>query len=75
MTDTPLWYDTTIGPGVEIKLSYNTQSVLAQNEPFGHRWMFNYASYLVVDPGGAVTIFEMDGSESVCERQPREVSI
>ncbi|WP_394256002.1 RHS repeat-associated core domain-containing protein [Vibrio harveyi] len=65
MTDTPLWYDNTVGPGVEIKLSYNTQSVLAQNEPFGHRWMFNYSSYLVVDPGGAVTIFETDGSESV----------
>ncbi|EDP59511.1 RHS repeat-associated core domain-containing protein [Vibrio sp. AND4] len=65
MTDAPLWYDTTVGPGVEVKLSYNTQSVLAQNEPFGHRWMFNYASYLVVDPGDAVTIFEADGSESV----------
>ncbi|AIL73447.1 cysteine peptidase family C39 domain-containing protein [Vibrio vulnificus] len=73
MTDTPLWYDNTVGPGIEIKLSYNTQSVLAQNEPFGHRWMFNYASYLVVDPGDAVTIFEMDGGESVFIKNSNDV--
>ncbi|MGR4021367.1 RHS repeat-associated core domain-containing protein [Vibrio harveyi] len=63
--DTPLWYKSTIGPDVDIQLSYNTQSVLAQNEPFGVKWMFNYGTYLVVDPGGAVTIFSPDGREDV----------
>lgn len=65
MTDMPLWYKNEIGPDVEIKLSYNTQSVLAQNEMFGNKWMFNYGSYLVVDPGDAVTIFGADGREDV----------
>ncbi len=65
MTDIPLWYKNNIGPDVKVQLSYNTQSVLAQNEPFGNKWMFNYATYLVVDPGNAVTIFNPDGSESV----------
>ncbi|MGL5669634.1 MAG: cysteine peptidase family C39 domain-containing protein, partial [Shewanella sp.] len=50
MTDIPLWYENAIGPDVKVQLSYNTQGVLAQNEPFGNKWMFNYASYLVVDP-------------------------
>ncbi|MEJ6061070.1 RHS repeat-associated core domain-containing protein [Aliivibrio salmonicida] len=65
MTDIPLWYNNEIGPNVEIKLSYNSQSVLAQNEPFGNKWMFNYGTYLVVDPGEAVTIFGSDGREDV----------
>ncbi len=65
MTDIPLWYDNAIGPNIKVQLSYNTQGVLAQNEPFGNKWMFNYGSYLVVDPGDAVTIFGSDGSESV----------
>ncbi|HCH6572330.1 TPA: hypothetical protein NK433_004938 [Vibrio parahaemolyticus] len=63
--DTPLWYESAIGPNVNIKLVYNTQGVLAQNEPFGVKWMFNYATYLVVDPGKAVTIFSPDGREDV----------
>ncbi|MFS1902020.1 RHS repeat-associated core domain-containing protein [Vibrio lentus] len=63
--DTPLWYKNTIGPDINIQLSYNTQGVLAQNEPFGVKWMFNYATYLVVDPGEAITIFSPDGREDV----------
>ena len=52
VTDTPLWYDPPIGPPVRITLSYNSQSSIAHNEPFGNKWQFNYGSYLVVDTAG-----------------------
>lgn len=61
VSDTPLWYSSPIGPSVEISLSYNSQSSIAYNEPFGNKWQFNYASYLVVDTEGQVTIFMPDG--------------
>ncbi len=61
MTDTPLWYRPPTGPSVAITLNYNSQSALAYHEPFGNKWQFNYGSYLVLDPGNAVTIFMPDG--------------
>jgi len=61
MTDTPMWYSPPIGPPVRISLSYNSQSAIAQNEPFGNKWQFNYASYLVVDTADTVTLFMPDG--------------
>lgn len=61
MVDVPIWYSSPIGPSVEIQLSYNSQSAIAYNEPFGNKWQFNYASYIVVDTGGNVTIFMPDG--------------
>jgi len=65
VTDTPLWYRSPIGPPVEIKLSYNSQSSIAYNEPFGNKWQFNYSSYLVVDTGEQVTIFMPDGRRDI----------
>jgi RHS repeat-associated protein len=65
MTDIPLWYQSPIGPAVEIQLSYNSQSAIATNEPFGNKWQFNYASYLVVDTASEVTIFMPDGRRDV----------
>jgi RHS repeat-associated protein len=65
VNDTPLWYGNPIGPSVEISLSYNSQSAIANNEPFGNKWQFNYASYLVVDTGGQVTIFMPDGRRDI----------
>ena len=65
MTDTPLWYEPSIGPPVKITLNYNSQSSIAYNQPFGNKWQFNYASYLVVDTGGTVTIFMPDGRNDV----------
>jgi RHS repeat-associated protein len=65
MTDIPLWYRSPIGPPVEIQLSYNSQSAIAQNEPFGNKWQFNYGSYLVVDTAGEVTLFMPDGRRDV----------
>jgi len=60
--DTPMWYRPPIGPPVEITLSYNSQSSIAHYEPFGNKWQFNYASYLIVDPGSSVKVFMPDGS-------------
>ena len=60
-TDTPLWYASPVGPPVEIKLSYNSQSALATNEPFGNKWQFNYASYIELISGGQAVIFMPDG--------------
>ena len=65
--DIPLWYQPALGPEVKIDLSYNSQSAIAQNEPFGAKWMFNYASYLVIDPGNTVTLFNSNGSRSTYE--------
>jgi RHS repeat-associated protein len=59
--DTPLWYDAAKGPSVQISLSYNSQSALAYYEPFGNKWQFNYATYLVVDTGESISIFMPDG--------------
>jgi len=59
--DIPLWYKNTLGPAVEISLSYNSQSSIAYNEPFGNKWQFNYGSYLVVDTAGNVIVFMPDG--------------
>lgn len=65
VTDTPLWYNNPIGPSVTVTLSYNSQSAIANNEPFGNKWQFNYASYLVVDTSGNVLIFMPDGRRDV----------
>ncbi|MCY9855996.1 RHS repeat-associated core domain-containing protein [Vibrio mediterranei] len=63
--DIPMWYRSSIGPDVTVSLSYNSQSLLARNEPFGAKWMFNYSSYIVIDPGGAATLFASDGAQHV----------
>ena len=65
VTDTPLWYSSPKGPPVDISLSYNSQSSISNNEPFGNKWQFNYGSYLTVDTGGNVTIFMPDGRRDV----------
>ncbi|ROR98672.1 RHS repeat-associated protein [Sinobacterium caligoides] len=67
MQDIPLWYQPAYGPSVEIKLSYNSQSAIANNEPFGNKWSFNYASYIVVDPGNRATVFKADGARTTYE--------
>ncbi len=65
--DTPLWYRPPVGPVVEVTMSYNSQESVIQNSPFGNKWMFNYASYVVEDTaygGGVVTVFMPDGSQA-----------
>jgi RHS repeat-associated protein len=61
VSDTPLWYSPPFGPSVEITLSYNSQSAIVYNEPFGNKWQFNYGSYLMVDTGGSVIVVMPDG--------------
>ncbi|MCO7222728.1 RHS repeat-associated core domain-containing protein [Pleionea sp. CnH1-48] len=65
VTDTPLWYETPYGPDVDITVSYNAQSALAQHEPVGNKWMLNLSSYVVEDPGNTVTVFMPDGERKV----------
>jgi RHS repeat-associated protein len=60
-TDTLLWYTPPVGSPVQITLSYNSQSAIAQYEPFGNKWQFNYGTYLVVDTAGTITVFMPDG--------------
>ncbi|MCO7225902.1 RHS repeat-associated core domain-containing protein [Pleionea sp. CnH1-48] len=61
VADTPLWYETPYGPDVEITVSYNAQSALAQHEPVGNKWILNLSSYVVEDPGNTVTVFMPSG--------------
>jgi tetratricopeptide (TPR) repeat protein len=65
VTDTPNWYEPPIGPPVRITLSYNSQSSIAYNQPFGNKWQFNYNSYLIVDTGGQVIVFMPDGRNDI----------
>lgn len=65
VTDTPIWHISAIGPPVEITVSYNSQSAIAYREPFGNKWQFNYASYMVIDTSGTVTVFMPDGRRDV----------
>lgn len=65
MKDIPLWYQPEYGPSVKIRLSYNSQSAIANNEIFGNKWIMNYSSYIVADPGGSITIFMPDGRRDV----------
>jgi RHS repeat-associated protein len=65
MYDIPMWYNTPIGPSMYINLSYNAQSAIAYHEPFGNKWQFNYATYLVEDTGGTVTVFMPSGQRDI----------
>lgn len=61
VTDTPMWYDPPIGPPVRVELSYNSQSSIANYEPFGNKWTFAYGGYLIMNTAGTITIFMPDG--------------
>ena len=72
VTDTPLWYKPAYGPSVDIQISYNSLTALSgpvPNSPFGPKWQFNYASYIVENPAnnpvGSVMIVMPDGREDI----------
>jgi len=66
ISDTPLWYQSPVGPSVEVKLSYNSKAVFNRFEPVGRNWQLNYESYLSSDPvSGDVTIYMPDGRRDV----------
>ncbi len=46
MTDTPLWYKPSIGPPVELTLSYNGSTSIDPASPVGNKWQLNYGSYV-----------------------------
>jgi RHS repeat-associated protein len=54
VSDVPLWYDSPIGPAIEIELTYNSQDSLNQIRPFGNKWLFNYASYAMESPNSTL---------------------
>lgn len=59
--DTPMWWNPPYGPEVEISLLFNSLDSLNNMEPFGSKWAFTYASYLLIDPGQSVTVRDGDG--------------
>ena len=54
VSDIPLWYDSPIGPRIEIELTYNSKDSLNQIRPFGNKWLFNYASYAMESPNSVL---------------------
>jgi RHS repeat-associated protein len=65
IADIPLWYSTTIGPSVNIQISYNSLSSRTQNTAFGNKWILNYESSLYEDVSGNITILMPDGREDI----------
>ncbi len=59
--DTPMWWNPPYGPEVEISLLFNSLDSLNNMEPFGPKWAFTYASYLLIDPGQSATVRDGDG--------------
>jgi len=65
VTDTPMWYASPIGPPVRITLCYNSQSSIANYEPFGNKWTFTYGGYLLMDTSGTIIIVMPTGRNDV----------
>jgi RHS repeat-associated protein len=65
VAENPLWYYPAYGPAVAIAPSYNSQSAIAYNEPFGNKWAFNYGSYLTMDTAGLISVFMPDGRRDI----------
>ena len=65
VTDTPLWYSTPKGPDVEVTMTYNSNDATTQNNPFGNKWMFNYGSYVLSDPGNQVILVMPNGTKAI----------
>ncbi len=54
VTDTPIWYESPVGPNVGLKLSYNTQANTTGLEVAGNKWRHGYESFIEVSDTGAV---------------------
>lgn len=63
--DIPLWYDPPYGPPIRITLTYNSLDALNELRPFGPKWTFNYASYVMENPNGEVTMVKSHGRRDV----------
>lgn len=64
VTDTPLWYQSPVGPNVELRLSYNS---LAPNQTFGfgRNWLLNYGTHIVLEPNVIATVVMPDGAHDL----------
>ncbi|RYG75445.1 hypothetical protein EON80_00625, partial [bacterium] len=68
IADVPLWYEPSIGPKVEISLSYNSLDATNYHNFMGNKWTLNYGSYIVQMPSGSgttsrVVLFSGDGAQ------------
>ena len=61
MQDTPMWWNAPVGPSVHMSMLFNSLDALNNLEPFGPKWSFEYASYVLIDPGEGVTVRDGDG--------------
>jgi YD repeat-containing protein len=59
--DTPMWWDAPVGPSVYMTLLFNSQDSLNNYAPFGEKWSFEYASYLLITPGERIQVKDGDG--------------
>ncbi len=64
--DTPMWWDAPVGPAVSMTLLFNSQDSQNNYTPFGGKWAFEYASYLLITPsnnsqGGGCQVRDGDG--------------
>jgi RHS repeat-associated protein len=59
--DTPMWWEPPYGPSVEMTLLFNSLDSLNSYTPFGEKWSFSYASWLLVTPGDHVQVKDGDG--------------
>ena len=59
--DTPMWWTPPVGPSVSMSLLFNSQDSLTNYQPFGPKWSFLYASYLLITPGRQVQVRDGNG--------------
>lgn len=59
--DTPMWWNPPAGPDVSMSLLFNSLDSLTNYATFGAKWSFEYASYLLITPGGQVQVRDGDG--------------
>ncbi|HEX8550854.1 MAG TPA: RHS repeat-associated core domain-containing protein [Abditibacteriaceae bacterium] len=61
MEDTPLWYETPVGPDVQITMSYNSQESSNYGRAFRGKWKLNYETYVINESDGGATVVMPDG--------------
>lgn len=48
VSDTPIWWDAPVGPSVHLTIHYNSLDTDTTITPFGAKWSFAYASWLIL---------------------------
>ena len=60
---TPMWYQPSRGPSVNISLNFNSLDSLSQYQKVGRKWMLNYTTY-AYESNGHVIIVMPDASKA-----------